>query len=80
MEQEQSIEIFIYKLVRNETLVADEWAGCIVAAPSERQAREIANGESGGEGYVWTDGGAVNAECVGIAYEGVQGVIASWLR
>jgi hypothetical protein len=71
----KTIEIYLYLLERTETAYADEWAKCIVAAPDESSARQAANEDSKAEGYVWTDGNMTSAKRIGVADDGVQGVI-----
>ena len=72
-----SISINIYLLERTETSHPDAWAKVVVAAATESQARQIANAESGAEGYVWTDGNLVQAKLLGVAGLDVHGVILS---
>lgn len=71
----KSITLNLYVLERIDTVYNDEWAGCLVAATSESSARQIANEESKAEGYVWTDAGRTNARKIGVADDGVQGVV-----
>lgn len=71
----KSISIGIWLLERTETPMPDEWGRCVVAAPSESNARQLANEESSAEGYVWSDGHKVSAEYIGEAADGVSGVI-----
>lgn len=75
MDDTKSIGIYLYLLERTETAYTGEWSKCIVAATSEQSARQIANSECGGEGYVWTDGGRTDAKQIGVAEDGVQGVV-----
>ena len=72
----KSIEIKLFLLTRTETPHPDEWAACIVAAKDEAAAREQANQDAPQvEGYVWTDGHKVHASFLGMASDGVSGVI-----
>lgn len=76
----KTIKIKLFLLVRSEAPIADEYSACVVAAADERQARELANTESGTEGYVWTDGTVVEAtELSSDTNEGVEGVVL-WSR
>jgi len=74
MEDGKSIEIKIYLLERTDTAMSGEVSKMVVAGPSEKSAREIANAESGTEGYVWTDGHLTSAKLIGIATD-AEGVI-----
>lgn len=74
---DKSLEIKLFLLERNDTAHPDEWSKVIVAAVSEKSARELANQDSKSEGYVWTDGALVEAKKIGIADDGVEGVILS---
>lgn len=71
----KSIELYIFLLERNETPAHGEWAKCLVAATSEKAAGEIANEASEAEGYVWNDGARTSIRRIGIADDGVQGLI-----
>jgi hypothetical protein len=75
MADTKSITISLYLLERNDTPQPDEWARCVVAASTEPGARELANQDSGAEGYVWSDGRLVEATLLGEAADGVEGVI-----
>lgn len=72
---EKSIKISIYKLEREDSPMSGEVTACLVAASSEKTAREIANGESGAEGYIWTDGSLVVCRRLGDADEDVDGLL-----
>ena len=74
-EDTKTIEIKLFLLERDGTPMPDEWGQCIVAASTEKAARELANQESGAEGYVWTDGRSTNARFLGVAVDGVEGVL-----
>lgn len=74
-EDTKTIEIKLFLLERDETPMPDEWNQCIVAAATEKAARELANQESGAEGYVWTDGKITSAKYLGVATDGVEGVL-----
>lgn len=71
----KSIEIYLYLLERADTANSGEWSSCIVASSTESGARQTANEEAGAEGYLWTDGFKVNAKKIGIAEEGVSGIL-----
>lgn len=71
----KSMDLYLYILERAETAATGEWAKCIVAAKTEEEARQIANEECGAEGYIWNDGFSTNAKKIGIADDGVQGVL-----
>jgi len=75
MATTKTIEINLWLLERTETAQGTEWAKCIVAGTTEVQARQIANEDSGAEGYVWTDGSLTQARKIGVADDGVQGVV-----
>jgi hypothetical protein len=69
------MEIYIWQLERMEKLHADEINKCIVAAASEKEARQVANSESEAEGYVWTDGNLANCIQIGLANDGISGLL-----
>jgi len=73
----KSISIYLFLLERTETAYAGEWAKCIVAATTESSARQIANEGAEAEGYVWTDGHLTSAKKIGIADDGVSGIVLS---
>jgi len=75
MADSKSIRICLFHLKRIETPGPDEWKECVVAAASEKSARQIANNESKAEGYIWTDGSLVTATEIGVANDEVDGVI-----
>jgi hypothetical protein len=75
MADTKSIVINLYLLERTENVLPDEYVKCIVAARTENSAREIANADSGAEGYIWTDGTLVRAREIGVAADGVEGTI-----
>lgn len=75
MVEGKSIEMYLYLLERTDTAYGDEWSKCVVAASSEKRAREIANEEAKADGYVWTDGALASARRIGVAEEDVQGVV-----
>lgn len=72
---DKSLQIKLFLLERTATAYPDEWAKVVVAAVSEKVARELANQESKSEGYVWTDGSLVEAKELGVAIDGVDGVV-----
>ena len=74
MNDGKSIEVYLYLLERTDTAYGDEWSKCIVAATSEKRAREIANEEAKADGYVWTDGSLVSAKRIGVADDEIQGI------
>lgn len=69
------MEIYLWSLERMEKLHSDEVGKCVVAAATEKEAREVANSESNAEGYIWTDGGLANCVRIGVADDGVQGLV-----
>ena len=71
------MEVYIWQLERGEKLHADEIGKCIVAAASEKEARQVANSESGTEGYLWTDGALANCIQIGVANDGISGLLLS---
>jgi hypothetical protein len=79
MAESKTLEVKIYLLTRINTPGPDEYTAGVVAAVSEKQARELANQESKAEGYIWTDGGLTEAKELGVANDGVSGVLL-WSR
>jgi len=71
----KSVTLNLYLLERIDVMISGERSKCIVAGTDESKARQIANEDSGAEGYVWTDGHGVNAKRIGIADDGIQGVV-----
>lgn len=69
------IAINLYLLERRDVPQPDEFARCVVAGSSEKDARQIANQGAKAEGYLWTDGYRVSAKLLGSAAEDVQGII-----
>ena len=75
MADTKSIKIRLYLLERIETPGPDEYSKSVVAAASEKSARQIANNDSKSEGYIWTDGHLVTAKEIGDAADDVEGVV-----
>jgi hypothetical protein len=75
MADTKSIIIKLYLLERSENVLPDENVKCLVAARTEKAARELANSEAGSEGYVWTDGTLVRSRELGEANDGIDGVL-----
>ena len=75
MDTTKSLTIKLYLLTRNEAVMPDEYSSCVVCGKDEKAAREVANGESGSEGYVWLDGARTEAKELGVADDDVQGVV-----
>lgn len=71
----KSIKIFLFHLKRTDRALSDEWAQCVVAGRSEEDARTTANEEARSEGYVWKDDSKATCERIGLAEDGVQGVV-----
>lgn len=72
----KSIELKLYLLSLNYEPMPDELGSLVVAAPTESEARGIANQESKNEGYVWTDGQRTTCRLLGVADRDVdQGII-----
>lgn len=71
----KTLEIYLYLLERTSEPAADEWRKCIVAAPSQKAARERANYDSGSEGYIWTDDSQATCTEIGTANEGAESII-----
>lgn len=71
----KSLEVGLWLLERIESVGPDEWAKVVVAAASEKGAREIANFEAKAEGYIWTNGALTSSRKIGIAEDGVDGLI-----
>lgn len=72
---EKTLTVKLFLLTRTETAAGDEYSACIAAAISEKAARELANGESGTEGYTWTDSARVEAKELGVAADGISGIV-----
>ena len=70
-----SIRVELWLLDRTNRILPGEAQKVVVAAPSEEEARQIANSSAGTEGYVWTDGSTVTSTFLGEAAEGVYGLI-----
>jgi len=79
MADSKSIKIRLYLLERIESPSPDEYSKCVVAAASEKSARQIANNTSKAEGYIWTDGHLTNAKMIGDAADDIEGVVL-WSR
>jgi hypothetical protein len=70
------IAIKLFKLDRMDSVLPDQFTQCVVAAATEKEARELANTESEDEGYVWTDGTLVEAtELAPDCSDDVSGII-----
>jgi len=74
-DMEKTLTVKLFLLTRTESAAGDEYSACVVAAISEKAAREIANGESGSEGYVWIDSSRVEAKELGVAGDEAAGII-----
>ena len=80
MGESKSINIKLFVLKRQNMMHQDEYSQCVVAAATEKEARELANKESQAEGFVWTDGSQVDAqELASVAHDGVSGIVM-WSR
>lgn len=75
MADSKMVQVYIWKLSKENQMIATDTCDMVVAAPSEKAARELANGDAGSEGYVWLDGSLVNARKLGTAEDGVYGII-----
>jgi hypothetical protein len=53
----------------------DEYSACVVAASTEKNARELANENCGAEGYTWLDSARVEAKNLGVAGDDTAGII-----
>jgi hypothetical protein len=71
----KSIRIFLFHLKRTDRALPDEWAQCIVAGRDEADARTTANEDARSESYVWKDESKALCRNIGIAEDGVQGII-----
>lgn len=70
------MNVKLWKLTRQDTPMAGEVTACVIAMPTEKEAREMANQESAAEGYIWTDGSLVEAKLLAEnTVEGVEGVV-----
>jgi len=74
-EDTKSIQVELWYFERVSSASPHEWSKCVVAAPGEKAARNVANEESGDEGFVWTDGNLVEGRLLGQAADGVYGVV-----
>jgi hypothetical protein len=70
----------LYLLERNDVPQPDDWSKCVVVGSSEAKARELANRDSGAEGYVWSDGSLVSATVLGTAVERSCGGVVCFAR
>lgn len=70
-----SIKIGVFKLERQDQIITGQYTACVVAAAHEQAAREIANAESGEEGYIWRDGHQVAATRLGDAAADIAGIL-----
>jgi hypothetical protein len=75
MAENKSLVVNLYLLERDQSTGPDEYSRMVVAACTEKQAREIANQESKAEGYVWSDGTITSVKIIGSAEDGVNGVV-----
>jgi len=75
--QGKSIAIKLYRLTKTNPITSNEVSRMVVAGADEKDARQVANQESGDSGYYWTDGSLVLCEEIGLANDGVYGVLAS---
>lgn len=74
---DSGIQIKLWLLQREEAPMIDEFSTFIIAAATEKEAREIANSECGGEDYIWTDGTKTACYLVASQVEdGFEGVLA----
>jgi hypothetical protein len=72
---DKTLSIKLFLLERQENPVIGEYSKCVVAAIDEVAAREIANGDSEAEGYVWTDRDLVTSiELSEDTNDGVEGI------
>lgn len=67
--------VYIWHLRRENNMVLNQVCDVVVAATSEKEARQIANENSREEGYIWTDTGIVAARRLGVAEDDIQGII-----
>jgi hypothetical protein len=63
----KSIKLGIWLLSRNDTPTDGEMTSCVVIESTETLARQLANEQHKGEGYLWTDGSRVSATRLGTA-------------
>lgn len=73
----KTIQVKLFRLSRNDSPMSGDPTRTVVAAATEKQARETANQETGAEGYIWTDGSLVSCEEIGIAHDGFSGVLVT---
>lgn len=71
----KTLTINLYILKREDTVYAGEWASCVVASRTETNARQMANEAAKAEGYVWTDGHLTTCQKIGVADDGIAGVV-----
>ena len=72
---DKSININLYLLERVDKPHPEECKKCVIAAATEAWARELANQQSGGEGYVWGNEDNVTVTVIGEADDGIDGPI-----
>jgi hypothetical protein len=72
---DKSIKINLYLLERNDNPHPEECKKCVIAAATEAWARELANQQSGVEGYVWGNENDVAITVIGEADDGIDGLI-----
>ena len=69
------LSISLWLLERQDSPGPDESTKVVVAASTEKEARQIVNSASEAEGYIWTDGHLVRADRLGEAAEDIHGII-----
>lgn len=69
----KTIQVKLWRLSRNDSPMTGEATRVVVAAATEKQAREAANQETT-EGYIFTDGALTTCEELGLANDGITGV------
>lgn len=76
---EKTLTVNLYLLFRTEAVMPGEYSACVVAAATEKNAREMANEYSGsiesGEGYPWTDSARTEAKNLGVASDETAGIV-----
>jgi hypothetical protein len=75
MADSKMVQTYLWKLTKENQMISTDTCDFIVAAPTEKSAREMANQNAGSEGYAWLDGSLVVATRLGTAEDGVYGVI-----
>lgn len=76
-----SIKMSVFLLSRTDSPVGGDNTSCVVLAADETAAREVANTNSGAEGYLWRDSSRVKCEMLAeTALPDVEAGIKVWSK